>query len=35
MINIIPVVLLGVISICALRRAGHHAEILKDSEEEK
>jgi hypothetical protein len=35
MINIIPIILLGIISICVLRRVDHHAEILKDSEEEK
>lgn len=35
MINIIPIILLGIISIFALRRVDHHAEILKDSEEEK
>ena len=35
MINIIPIILLLISMIYILRRADHHAEILKDSEEEK
>lgn len=35
MINIMPIILLGISMIWILRRVDHHAEILKDSEEEK
>lgn len=35
MISVIPIILLGIFMVWVLRRSDHHAEILKDSEEEK
>ena len=35
MIAIMPVFLIGIIAFCVISRIEHHANILKDSEEEK